>query len=579
MVFPEIQADIDFVNILATDPSTKWRVMLYGIDPAFNMTDFTNPYNVITYGELINGYWPDDPNTYSSNCRIAQNGIKITDYYNKDVDYQIGQSTSSEIEIDFINDDGFMTAGGTYPQHFVWSWTYALQAWMWNADYNDWTVIPMGLWWFEKPEQTTGLIVHAKGHDAMSRIEGISASGLFDNVTFSSSNRVKLKEIYELLETFVSAKFEEQQQEYIGVFAGMPVWFDKNNYSKWANANYEYIAQPFDPAKYNCRQVLEMIAGVAAGNAFVSRNGQVRIRGFEDAKWGSDPTYYTLDGDAAPTDIIELTKAEYTVPQIDKLTVMYGQLNTIRRVGSGQNELRVVNNDMYNLLSAGTMLQAVYDKVSAIPSYTPMTLRTFIMPCIESGDVIRVVRGGVTYSVPVFQQTLQWKGGPFMSEIVCSGNEFRQIDDEQTGEYYTAAETAENKAQIVELQDAIDTLGTIVTDSPSAYISVPTGSWTEIASITLDAGTYIIIGFAQFLHSSSGTGTTRRIVVSNASGSSTAAGRGLISTGVPPSGVASDETCATFFEVGQQQTYYLNAYHDAGVNIAVYPKLSAMRIK
>lgn len=576
MVFPEVQTDIGTVSLKATDPTTKWKIMLYGIDPAWNGIDFTNPYNVIVYGELINGYWPDNPNTESSNCRIASNGIKITDYYNKDVDFQIGQSTSSEIEIDFINDDGFMTAGGTYPQHFVWSWTYALQAWMYNEDAADWIVIPLGIWWFDRPEQTTGLIVHAKGHDAIGRIEGISAAGLFDNTTFSVSNRVKLKDIYELLETFVSAKLAEQQQEYVGVFAGMPVWFDKFNYSKWANKDYEYIEQPFDPAKYNCRQVLEMIAGAAAGNAFVSRSGQVRIRGFDDAKWGTNPTtYYTLDGDAAPTDIIELTKAEYAVPPIDKLTAMYGQLNVIRRVGSGQNELRVVNNDLYNLLSAATMLQAVYDKVSAIQSYTPMTLRTFIMPCIESGDVIRVVRGGTTYTVPIYQQTLEWRGGPFISEIVCSGNEFRQIDEEQTGEYYTAAETAENKSQIAELQGAIYTLGTISNDAASS-VSVANNAWTEVASITLDKGTYIITGYCQFASSATGV---RRILISTTSAGTTMFTRGAVSSGNASNGVPSDETCVVLVELSASTTLYMNAYQNSGSSLTAYPSLSAMRIK
>lgn len=572
---------------LATLADTKWRIMLYGIDPIWNQNiDLTDLRTLVWYGELI---CYDTANDTSSNRRISANGIKITDFYNKDVDYQIGGSTCSEIEIDFINDDGFMNSGGTYPQHFPWEWTYALFADMWDPDNNDWISVPLGMYWFEKPEKTSGTIVHAKGYDTMRRIENCSAEGLFDNVDWST--RPTLLDMYNLLETHINTKLADQRVSYIGIFAGLRCWFaDTNGGATLTNSTYYYVSQPFDPAKYNCRQVLEMLAGAAAANAYVSRDGYVKLRPFAPARWKLYPNgewiYYTIDTTSGPTDLIEISLGEYSVPVIDRLRVMYGSEHTIRSVGSGQNMMIVSNNEFYKLLLASGMLQNVYDVVSALATSNPMTMKAFISPLIEAGDTIRVVRDGTTYTVPIFSQTITWKGGLFTSEIVCTGNEFRQVDSARIEQYYNEAEKSELKedvgtaqSDISDLQDAVNTLGTIVTDSPSAYISVPTGSWTEIASITLDAGTYIIIGFAQFLHSSSGTGTTRRIVVSNASGSSTAAGRGLISTGVPPSGVASDETCATFFEVAQLQTYYLNAYHDAGVNIAVYPKLSAMRIK
>ena len=435
MVYPENQNDISWINQVATDPTSQWRIMLYGIDPIFNSAaDFTDPAQVRLFGELITYNSTDT----DSNGRISSNGLKITNFYNKDVDFQIGQSTSSEIELDFINDDGFMTAGGTFPQHFVWNWTYVLHAEIYNSTSQTWKTVPLGMWWFEKPEQTSALIVHAKGHDAMSRIESINAAGLFDNLNFYVG--VELKDIYEELEAFVSDKLGEQQQEYIGVFAGMRVWFNKD-YTNWVNSDFVYDFAPCDPSKYNCRQILEMIAGVAGGNAFVSRNGAFYIKGFTDAAYGTPTSYYTIDGDATPTDIFEFSKAEYTVPQIDRLCVMYVYPGGIRTAGSGKNELRVMNNEFFTLLNASSMNPEVYNAITQLQAYTPITLKAYCSPCIESGDIVRVVLCGTTYSVPIFQQTITWAGGPFMCEIVCTGNEFRTQNNAETTAYYNQMES------------------------------------------------------------------------------------------------------------------------------------------
>lgn len=443
---------------LALDSGTKWRLRIFGIDPLFNgsVSDYPTLSIVEAYGSLVKYNNTDT----DSNHRIANSGIKLTDYYCKSEDYEIGGSTSSEIEFDFINDDGYLAS-------FNWNWTYFFYAECWDPTNSKWISIPLGAYWFEKPTKLSDVIVHVKAHDAMQRIESCSAAGLFNGLNFSDDpyNTVTLNDVYNAFISLVNIGLINQQVEYQGIFSGMSVPFDALDIHKHENIDYPFFKAPFDPSKYNCRQVLEFIAGLVGGNAYVGRDYKVYIRNFTDAKYtiGGTTHYYTIDTTSGPTELIELSKCEFQTPQIDNLKVAYPEENTIRQAGTGSNTMFISNNPLFKAYDASTVVSNLYTKVSSLQAYTPMSMRCIICPTIEAGDVIRLVYGGTTYSVPIFQQTMTWQMGPFVSEIVCSGRDFRETDQGELGEYYAEVEAAETQANINDLD-------TRLTAVESAYL-------------------------------------------------------------------------------------------------------------
>ena len=115
----------------------------------------------------------------------------------------------------------------------------------------------------------------------------------------------------------------------------------------------------------------------------------------------------------------------------------------------------------------------------------------------------------------------------------------------------------------------------IETDTATT-VSLPNNAWTKVAELTLDPGTYAVIGYTQFTSSNTGI---RRIVISETSGGTTQITRGAISSGNAATGTNSDETCMAFLKINTQMTLYLNAYQNSGNALTCYPRLSALRVK
>lgn len=449
------------LDSLGTDSATQWRFLIYGIDPIWNTNISSNPYryNVEVYGTLLTY---NNTDVDSSN-RVSTNGLKITDYFNKSESYEIGGSTSSEIELDFVNDDGYMNS-------FPWNWMYFMYADFWDEPNNIWVSVPLGVYQFEKPTKLDGVLVHVKGHDNMQRIESCSAAGLFDNLTFTDdpSTTATLTDIYNALVSRTNSRLESQYVNYSGIFSGMDaMWYPTNmNGVHTPNSDYPFFSAPFDPSQYNCRQVLEFIAGMIGTNAYVSRDGYVKLRKFEDAYYKIEGVthYYTIDTTSGPTDVISVSKCEYQTPPIDKLEINIVGGSTVS-YGTGSNKMVLSGNPLFKSYDSATVAQNIYDEVTELQAYTPMSLKTLICPTIEAGDVIRLVYDGATYLVPIFQQTISWYKGPFVSEIVSSGLEFRQNEESQAD-------------QITDISSRLESVESDLSNVESDYVPKDGGTFT-----------------------------------------------------------------------------------------------------
>lgn len=55
---------------------------------------------------------------------------------------------------------------------------------------------------------------------------------------------------------------------------------------------------------------------------------------------------------------------------------------------------------------------------------------------IEAGDIINIVNGGTTYSIPIFQQSMAWRGGYVVSDLLSDGDNVRPVLDYDERTYY-----------------------------------------------------------------------------------------------------------------------------------------------
>lgn len=397
----------------------KSRVLIYSVDIDDLLQDIWSRPMVENYGTLLKYNVSDT----DSNGRIGQNGIKIYNYYNKEEEYTIGNAPVSQIEINLINDDGYFST-------FDWTKVFAIYWDVYDPDNGgSWIGVSLGVYRWERPTKTNAIIVIAKANDFM----------------------WTLHEDYPAVELNYSSGLN-LAQVYTGVVSRATYVIPYPNPENWPNMTIAtYYSQPFDLTNMTSREQLAKLAEIAGSNAYVSRDGYVMLKPFTNATWQNNgtTTYYTLDGDACPTNIINIDIGEYTVPVIDEFIAQVGQSGEVYTSGTGSNTMYSINNGYLNIATASAQatVGGMYGVVSGqhpssdMGPYVPLCVKAYGDPSVEAGDVIRVIRGGVTYNMPIFQQTLFWNGADWIVEMQNSGNLERLIPSEaKRSDYLIRAE-------------------------------------------------------------------------------------------------------------------------------------------
>lgn len=123
------------------------------------------------------------------------------------------------------------------------------------------------------------------------------------------------------------------------------------------------------------------------------------------------------------------------------------------------------------------------------------------------------------------------------------------------------AESGTSNTQIANTRfvaDAISAFGTRVTATTSADKNIPTATGTAITSVTLTAGTWILLGKVRFSADANGI---RRLNIGQTSGANSIQVQG------PPTGGSTTtdmQVTAIVKATGDATTYYLNAYQTSG---------------
>ena len=395
------------------------RLRIYAIPESVDCTDDNA---VQTNGTLLVLNQGDT----DSNGRISQGGLTLTDYFNKETDVEIGDTVSCEISTTLMNNDGALDSYD-YGKFKAYLDVRATSG-------NSWQTASLGVFYWDRPTKRKVQLVTATARDQMQKFDAI-ATDWFDSLDFE--NGITLSQIL------------------FSMVDSLGVRLDDDTTNNLVNGSHVYTAKPFDADSLTYRDVLGWIAGAAGGNARFDRNGFLTIRYFDYALMStpsgdSSVVGYAIVGDAVLGDGIEnyyrlnnttigggifsIDIAEYTVKQINKLIVKSADNDFGTIVGNGLNAYELVNNPfMYGETTDAILPRAtnVYNKISGLEPYSPITITAMADWSIEAGDIIYVVTSNGNYVLPIFQQQIVWNGVSVQSTMASTGAESRPTQSKQ----------------------------------------------------------------------------------------------------------------------------------------------------
>lgn len=374
----------NYHSLIKTEGATR-RVRLYKIPDSVNCTSDSQ---VTANGTLLKSAASD------TNSNGLLSTVTLEDLFNKETDLTIGGSVSCLLTLSLIDDSAAsMLTAGRY------------KAYLDVLDGSTWRNCPLGVFLLEEPEKN-GSFVRVSGFDQMQYFDRTVDRDWWESIFTQGTLKVQrtLNQIYSELVTQVSAE--------VGVTI-TPANTDM------LNKTVTYTA-PFDPIEMTYRDILNWIAEASGTVARFNRNGVLQLKYFTALD-----SAYSIDADALGNGVFNIVLSEYSVAPIDKLQVRASDSDYGTILGTGENAYVITDNGFLSGTSDAqvrTRATPIYNRLIAFGSYTPISTSLIADPSIEAGDVITFTRGGVAYTLPIFQQTLTWRGGFVRGDIISTGS-------------------------------------------------------------------------------------------------------------------------------------------------------------
>lgn len=307
----------------------------------------------------------------TSDIAITSGGLTYTEILNGEMDVIFGRAVMSELSAVLINADGRFT-------NFDFSREFEAKVGVKVS--GTFEYVSLGVFKGNRPDKVRGKLIDFTAHDRMSLFDK-SAESFADGLTFPCT----LGEIFAKLCAFCGVGYVS------AVFPNSGKTFDEN---------------PLADTDYTCREILGYIAEAAGAYARMSRSGAVELVWFADVN-------YTV----TRTDRFEMTESEFLTPPIDRLEVYNSYGDQLNSSGSGDivygisdNPFLYIENDT-QLTGLQPYVDAIYNRISSLPTYHPSSFRAEFNPAVQCGDIISVVDDyGETIRFPVFVQTITWNG-------------------------------------------------------------------------------------------------------------------------------------------------------------------------
>ena len=441
------------------------------------------------------------------NDDIEQNGIQITDILNGDTDLSIGSAVMRTVAMKILVSSVVDT--------IAWSSEFTLEFGITIGNSVNWVTV--GTFSGSKPENypVDGVIDFAAS-DRMKKFD-IACDGFISSVSYP----ITFGDLYHNLCSYVGLQYE----------AG----------DELANIMDRSLTSGFlDPFfGYSCRDILAKMAEACGCYAKITPSGKVKMVWFSDQSSYSVPADEEFDLSAmnigsAKTwaDLESYTWEELENFTWDDLTGYQGmfQIEALS-VRTSKDDIGVLvpgntsgyiyyiidNPFLYttNSTEVTDYITPIYNRLSALGGYLPMSVECTGNWLVESGDIITVDFKGESILLPIFSRTLVWNGSckdtyestgrierdvlstPIHEKLTQMGrvHEIRKTIDEnyeliqdQFGNYYTKIETASYIA--LQLTDyygkvsgiTIDTNGVGITGSKYVRVSASTSSIWEYNS-------------------------------------------------------------------------------------------------
>lgn len=370
-------------------PNTRVRVYWIG-----DGVDCTDDNDVQTNGTLMKWAVGDT----DSNGRIGQDGIKFTEYYNPEYNVTIGRAVSSQVEMTLLNTDGALD-NFTYGRCKIYLDVY-------DSTNSTWLSCPMGVYIIDLPTRRKSQLIHAFGYDQMQKLDGICDSW-WAGLNFSGG--LTLLQIVNSMASQIGVSVSTATASAI------------------VNSSVTYTAAPFDCVETTYREVLELIAEATGTVARFDRDGALDLKWFKAAQIGGNTV--EIDTDTIGNQCLSIDLAEYQAAAIDLLKVKIAEDDVGVTVGSGTNQYTILDNLFLDgsVATITTRATAIYNRLNALGAYKPIQSKLIWDWSIEAGDIIDITRDSTTYTTPIFQQTMTWRGGYVVSELVNSGDNVRPV--------------------------------------------------------------------------------------------------------------------------------------------------------
>ena len=391
----------NFHNLIIQDaPQTRVRIFFIG-----NGVDCTDDNDVQTNGTLLVGAVGDT----DSNGRIGQGGITFNNFFNNEKNLLIGDSVSSQIELTLLNYDGALNGFG-FGRCKIYLDVY-------DSANSTWLTCPMGVYTIEQPTKTRKKLIEVSGFDQMQKLEQI-ADDWYDALTWTNGIT-----FYDLI---------------TGIATELGVAVSATTQSNLLNSTVSFTEPPFDCIEVTYRELLELVAEATGTTARFDKDGALDLKWFSAAQIGGST--YTVNTDAATGNrCFGIELVEYQAAQIDALKIKIATDDIGTVVGSGTNQYVIADNMFLSGPDAATITAKatpIYNRLNAIGAYNPVQIKFIADPSIEAGDIINVTNGGTTYTMPVFQQSMKWRGGYVVSVALADGDKTRPVLTSSERAYY-----------------------------------------------------------------------------------------------------------------------------------------------
>lgn len=395
-------------HTLAIADSPKTRIRIYFITDAVNCWDDAD---VQTNGTLLVGAVGDT----DSNGRIGQGGVTVTEIFNKDQNISIGGTVSYQIGLTVLNRDRSLDsfAFGRCKVYLD----------VWDDTAQDWLACPMGVYKIDLPVKRRVQLISCSGYDQMQVLNAI-ADTWWNGLNFTGGLTIE-----SILNSMVTQ---------------LGLHLSATSSTSMVNKTLSFTTPPIDSVERTYRDILGWIAEATGTVAHFNRDGELDMRQYLTPQIGGNNI--VIDTDTTGNQCLSIDVAEYSVSQIDALTIKLTTADQGVTVGSGTNAYTIMDNPFLYGPDVATIqgkLTPIYNRLSAYATYSPISTRLIYDWSIEAGDIIYIRNNSTTYNMPIFQQKLVWRGGYVTAELISSGDPVRpQVSSSERETYRYNVEMA-----------------------------------------------------------------------------------------------------------------------------------------